>query len=174
MLYGMKKIETVNELLAWAQRINNRSYTIKEKCDLQDIYARSQRTVLDKLFIEAESERKLVICSVNNVMAFDEVEHLLDVLAKHKARKQWEIDNAEIEKRYSELSHKEYTFEQAVKSNEKTFANLTDQLRHKDSTIEMLQNACSEHRNTIHDLRLEMEENKVKAENYDEIKRRLA
>jgi hypothetical protein len=61
MLLKIKHIASKEDLLAWARFINGGSYSLHDKCDLQDIYARSQRDDLDKFFIECEGDRKLVV-----------------------------------------------------------------------------------------------------------------
>lgn len=100
MKLAFRKIETKEQMLEWAKEIN---FLNPIKCDMQDIYAHSKREDLDRFFIELEGERKLVICSVNNVMAFEEVEHLLSVLAKHKVSQQMKIEYKELDERISEF-----------------------------------------------------------------------
>lgn len=87
----MKTITTKEDLLQWAKEVNF-GVSLPRKCDLQDVYAHSKQSDIDRLLIECEADRKLIICSVYNCMAFGEVERLLNVLARHKCEKRMEIE----------------------------------------------------------------------------------
>lgn len=102
----MKRIETKEDMLQWAREANS-GVTIQRKCDLQDVYAHSAVADLDAAFIAAEGERKLIICAVNNTMAFEEVERLLVVLAKHKAAAEREALYAEVDAYTAEVTKRE-------------------------------------------------------------------
>jgi hypothetical protein len=89
----VRTIQSKEDLVQWAKEVNN-GLSIKQKPDYQDYYAHSTRADINKFFIEANGERALIVCSVHNCMAYEEVERLLTVLANHKARK---VINEEIE-----------------------------------------------------------------------------
>jgi hypothetical protein len=102
----MKKIESLEDLLKWAREINS-GVTLNRKVELQDVYAHSRREDLDTFFIESAGDRKLVICSVNNAMAFEEVEYLLKVLAHYKAEKLMSEETDAINRRERAIEEKE-------------------------------------------------------------------
>jgi hypothetical protein len=172
MLPKIKKIESVADMLAWAKAVNS-GLSINEKCEAQDIYARSLRADLDKFFIASEGERKLVICSVNNVMAFDEVEHLLLKLAQHKVDKEMEDHLAIITERYNELHGKEYEFNRKVAEAEKAKADLEQTNRDLSAFVDRLEASRAALQKEILQLRQEMAENADKARRYDTIQEAL-
>jgi len=99
----MKSIQSKDDFLAWAREINQ-GVSLSRKCDLQDVYAHSKVADIDKFFIECNGDRKLIICSVNNCMAFEEVERLLTVLAKHKVNEMVREEQAELDKSWREVA----------------------------------------------------------------------
>jgi len=98
----MKTIQTIDDFMAWAREINS-GISLARKCDMQDIYAHSKQSDINKLFIDSNTDRKLVLCSVYNVMAYDEVERLLKVLAKHKTKELIEAGHEELNKEWFEI-----------------------------------------------------------------------
>jgi uncharacterized protein YoxC len=174
MLLKIKHIASKEDLLAWARFINGGCYSLHDKCDLQDIYARSQRDDLDKFFIECEGDRKLVICSVNNVMAFDEVEHLLSVLAKSKTLAQWELDNIEWEKREAEVVRKERILDDAVRNNDAVVQNLVNANAQLKEEVAHLNESLRERGEEMYHLRQRQAEDTQKARKYDALKDLLA
>lgn len=170
----IKKIETKEDMLAWANAINNHPMSISEKCDFQDIWARSDRKTLDRLFIESNGSRNIIVCSVHNTMSYEEVEHLLKTWAADKANK---IINAEIETltsdhmtKLNEVNRKENALNGCLKGYWKRIADL----RKSNAELKRRNDA---HLNEIDHLRglLRMaNENsrlyKEKADKYDTIK----
>jgi hypothetical protein len=137
-VYGMQKtISSKDELLQWAREINNGlASDVKRKCDYQDYYMRATRADLDRWFLESDMDRRLVICSVNNVLAFDEVERLLGVLARAKVERAYEESERDIDKRYVELAAKERIFEECKKPIFKRIASLKRENRKLQAVID--------------------------------------
>jgi hypothetical protein len=118
------RIETADDLLKWARTVNSNLQSAAI-CDLQDVYAHSQTETIDRLFIECKGDRALIICSVRNAMAFEEVERLLKVLAQHKVKAMMEAEYAEFDKRLVELVKRERIFEECKKPIHKKIHELT-------------------------------------------------
>lgn len=108
----MRTIESKNDFISWASEVN-RGITLARKCDMQDIYAHTTVANIDKFFLEADGERKLILCSINNCMAFEEVERLIVVLAKDQARKQ-------LARHYGQLEKEEYALQARIKTFEES------------------------------------------------------
>ena len=66
----------------------------------------------------------MVITSVYNTMSFDEVEHLLNILARHKCGKQRAIDDKEFDRREAALAARECAQLDSRKSYYKKLATL--------------------------------------------------
>lgn len=180
MKLELKRITNAADLLQWAAYINNTWIALDgcrgmmPKCDLQDIYARSSREALDQAFIDCGSERRLVICSVNNIMAFEEVEHLLQVLARHKV-------GQERKELYTEYDEKDAWLcgrERALKESMKPYHKRMAELRKRN---EFLERSFSEIRarevSLVEDARAarrEVRELQAKADKYDSIRELLA
>ena len=81
----MRTIKSTEELVQWAKEVNQ-GLTTKQKPDYQDYYAHSAVKDIEKWFIETNGDRKLILCSVYNTMAYEEVERLMLAWAKHKAQ----------------------------------------------------------------------------------------
>ena len=131
---AFQTITNAAELVQWATYINNSIGMMNagEKADLQDVYARSLRADLDNAFIFSNNERKLVICSVNNLMAFEEVEHLLSFLARHKVNQERQELYNDFDKRESNLDTRERTFKDMMKPYHKRLADM----KHKMAMLE--------------------------------------
>lgn len=168
----MKRIESVTDFIQWAKEVNA-GITEKRKCDMQDIYAHSSRNELDRFFIESEGDRKLIICSVNNVMAFDEVEHLLNQLARHKCNRQMEQEYKELDRREGALAARERAQQDSRKPYHKKLASLqktiTD-LQQKNAELIARSERMRTERNAAQIDALNYE---IKAQKYDAIKEAL-
>jgi hypothetical protein len=116
----MRTINSKEDLVQWANEVN-RGLTTKQKPDYQDYYAHSIQKDLDKWFLEANGERKLILCSVYNTMAYEEVERLLLVWAKEKAQRIIDRDMEETNKYYEEQCAKLATREKALSAKEQAF-----------------------------------------------------
>ena len=133
---NMKRIESKEDLIKWARAVNQ-GLTIKQKCDFQDIYAHSKEADLKEFFIEAKGERSLIVCSINNVMAYETVEKMLLYLARHKAEtiinKELEEHDERYRKRFVELEKREAIFEEGKRAIYKRIRELTNIARiHKE------------------------------------------
>lgn len=126
-----KRIETKEDLLTWAKTINH-GIAQKAKCDFQDVYARSQEADLNKFFLECVGDRALILCSVYNTMAYDEVERLLKVLVDHKLHMQMAIEYAELDKRETDL----FTRERAFNDSKKAYHKRLEDLRKANESLE--------------------------------------
>lgn len=111
----MKAISNSKDLIEWAREINF-GVDLHRKCDLQDIYAHTKQTNIDKFFIESELDRRLVICSISNAMSFDEVERLLSVLARYKCEKILQNEEKRLADSYSDISRRETMLEKNKRS----------------------------------------------------------
>ncbi len=149
---GLKRIENEGELIDWAFIVNG-GLTTSQICDAQDIYARSEQQVLDRLWIDLDTyhrgDRGLVISSVYNAMGYDEVERLLKLRAKNMAMKiiekemddvnQIYNDNAvKIQKKEAELERKIETFDTCKKAVYKKLARMRERLEYQEKTLNLL------------------------------------
>lgn len=173
----MKRIETPADLIQWANEINQTigHMTAGKKADLQDVYARSTEAQIDAAFLADENKhaRKLIVCSVNNIMAFEEVERLLNVLARHKCIKQAEIDEVEYQRRMNEIHARENAFREAQKPIHKKIRTLKDRIatleRHNEQLSLLANNWREQLNGAIHHANLF----EKKAAKYDAIKKAL-
>lgn len=163
--------------MLWANAINNNPMSISEKCDFQDIWGHSDRKTIDRLFIEANGSRSLIICSVHNVMAYDEVEHLLKTWATDKANK---IINAELEtltadhiKKYNEVVRQENTLKEGKRAIYRKIASLNDRQARMDRQKTELLKRLEECRQETRSAKQEIKEYREKAAKYDAIKQAL-
>lgn len=156
-------IATAEDFIAWAKDINN-GMPISKKCDLQDVYGHSRRCDIDSAFIAAEGERRLILCAVNNVMAFEEVEHLLSVLAKHKTNTLLKEECAELDEKTIALAKERAAFENEKKSLLGQISTLQASLNESLQVVKILNDKSDEFGRKI-------DEYKVKAENFDFLKK---
>jgi uncharacterized protein YhaN len=156
-------IAKAEDFIAWAKDVNNGT-PIAKKCDLQDVYGRSRRCDIDSAFIAAEGERRLILCAVNNVMAFEEVEHLLSVLARHKTNSLLKEECAELDEKTAALAKERATFEDEKKSLLGQIATLQASLNESLQVVKTLNTKNNE-------LGTKVCEYKVKAENFDFLKK---
>ena len=112
----MLRIENKADMLIWATYINNNigHLATGERCDLQDIWGHSGVNTVNSAFCES-SERKLIICSVSNVMSFQEVENLLSALANYKIAAERKELYDDIDKREAALNIREQAFKESMK-----------------------------------------------------------
>ena len=111
----MKTIESTKDLLTWSREINA-GITLSRKCDMQDVYAHSKQSDIDKFFIESDTDRRLVLCSVYNTMSYEEVERLLRVLAKHKLNEMIREEQTTLDKEWSDLAAAKATLEESKRA----------------------------------------------------------
>jgi hypothetical protein len=178
MLENMKRIETAADMMKWAKAINNNPMSTKDKCDFQDIWAHSQRDTLNKLFMEVNGDRKLVLCGVYNTMSYDEVEILLLHYAQTKGRKivddAIEYEMNDVNKLRGELFKKENSLRDCIKGYWKRMRALrleNIELKRREA-YRLIEN--DKYRDQLRELRREMSELREKAEKYDTIKRAIA
>jgi septal ring factor EnvC (AmiA/AmiB activator) len=178
LLDGLKKIETKEELLTWAKFINNNPVIIKQKCDLQDIWAHSNQQTLNDLFMDGSSEtRKLVLFGVYKTMSYDEVERLLLYFAKARGM---EIVNREITAQQKELDEsrtalwkREQIFKECKKSYFKRMRDLkaeNERLKRNSTTHTA---AVENYRERLRAQQNELNECRTKAAKYDTLKQAL-
>jgi len=168
----MKRIESKDDFIKWAKEINA-GITEKRKCDMQDIYAYSGRNDLDRFFIESEGERKLIICGVNNIMAFEEVEHLLNILARHKCNKQMEAEYKELDRRDAALAARERAQQDSRKPYHKKLRELQDTINRLSLANHNLTENCSRVKQERDTLKLEVLQNEIDAEKFRTIRTAL-
>ncbi len=172
-----KRITTKEEMVQWAREVNN-GLSTKQKCDYQDIWARSERDTLDKLFIESNGERNLIVCSVHNTMAYDEIEHLLKTWAVYQANKvvekEMEACNNEWNKRQEVVTAQENALYDAKKSYWKRIIKLRRAMSNLVARNSYLQTDLDNCRKVNARLCRENGELKDKASRYDGIKSLLA
>jgi len=178
---NLKRITTDEELLIWAKAVNFQNFPT---CDMQDIYAHSEQKTIDRLFLEMKADRKLIICSVYNTMAYEEVERLLIVLSNAKAQQRMEVEykefdevtalkHAELNKRADTLSRQEATFKEVMKPYHKRL----NEMKHKAETLQAhnasLQRQLASMNAARVEARKEATEYHEKAEKYDAIRAAL-
>jgi len=173
----MKRIESKEDMVKWAREVNS-GLTQKAKCDYQDIWAHSSRVDIDRFFIEANGDRKIIVCSVYNTMAYEEVEHLLTVLAKHKANKIIDKEIEEYNKVYDtrsyELLVREKAFSDCRKSYWKRIKSLRVKSEHLTTRTSWLESEVEEKREVIRRLQGEVLQHKTKARKFDELQSLLS
>jgi chromosome segregation ATPase len=174
-----RRLENEADMIRWAEDINSGiAHDIQVKCDYQDIWAHSGYNELEKMFIASEDKRSLIVCSMLNVLHYDEVERMLKALYKQKANKiindtidDW---NKEYDKRSRELSDKEARFNDAKKTYWKRITDMKRKINNLTFDKERMQtdlNHCYEKNNR---LLCEMAELRAKAAKYDTIKAAIA
>jgi hypothetical protein len=168
MLPNIDRIESVADLVAWAKAVNM-SLSPKDIPDAQDIYAHSGYNDIARFFIEAEGDRKLILCSVHNVMPHEEVERLLKALAQHKVNKEMEYYYAEHEKKETALNARINAFQDVMKPYHKKL----ETLRRRNAELERMFQARNDRENgllqMIRQLRQEVLGLTGKAQKYDAI-----
>jgi predicted RNase H-like nuclease (RuvC/YqgF family) len=162
----MKTIQSVKDLIEWAEEIN-RGVSISRKCDMQDIYAHSQQLAIDKYFIAAEGQRRLIICSVNNTMAFEEVERLLKVLAKHHVNSLLNQEQDDLDAAWRKLAEEKNAFENAKKQIYRKITWLNETINGLAKTVDF----CKKERIELSN---KLAEFKEKAKKFDALKKILA
>ena len=162
----MNRIETIEDLMEWAKEINS-GVTVARKCDLQDVYAHSKQSDIDRLFLDDGTDRRLVLCSVYNTMAYGEVERLLKVRGKSLLNKMIREEQDSLDRQYSELSSRESTFESAKKHIYKRIADLNTEKAN-------LQKQNSRFRELYHKEQKRANLNEKDAKRYQQIKSLLA
>lgn len=172
----MTRIENKTDMLIWARHINNNiiNMPMSDKCDLQDIWGHSAVGKIQDAFIACEGERKLVICSVSNVMDFQQVEDLLSHLAQYKCRKQREIDEEEFIKRDAELFRKEQAFKDAMKPYHKRMKELRRQNELLKSSNESIQQLADHRLDEMRAAKRDANDYHEKAIKYDQIRSLLS
>ena len=172
----MKTIESKEDMISWAKTINM-GVTIKQKCDLQDVWAHSNPDKLKTMFMELNGERRLVLSGVYNTMSYEAVEELLLHYAKTKGNKsvndEIEREMTEINKMRSDIFKRENSLQDCLKGYWKRISDLrrsNDELKRRDTmrmeTIANLQAQLRYARN-------EALEYKARADKYDRIKSAL-
>jgi len=177
ILDGMKQIETKEDMIKWATAINNGPVSITDKCDYQDVWAHSSRNLLDRLFIEASGSRNLIICSVHNTMAYEEVEHLLKTWATYQANKvidrELELYLADHMKRETELHRKEQAFDEGKRTIYRRIKKLKQRTDRALEINAQLTKRIEQYRNDTNAANRHANEYEQKACKYDTIKAAL-
>lgn len=174
-----RRLESEADMIRWAEDINSGvAHDIQVKCDYQDIWAHSGYNELEKMFIASEGKRSLIVCSMMNVLSYDEVERMLKALYKQKANKiinetidEWEKKYHEREK---ELSAKEARFNESKKAYWKRMRELRVKNNNLHFDNEWKQKRLDECYAKNNALLRQVDELKGKAEKYDGIKSLLA
>jgi chromosome segregation ATPase len=174
----IRQIETAADLMQWADAVNTGILNIP-KCDMQDIYARSQQETIDKLFIES-TERALILCSVYNTMSYDEVERLLKVLAHSKVQKQMQLEYAELDERIKEIDNRaaaQANREHEFKNMMKPYHKRLETLKRDNAQLERhIKQLADQEQNAVMNMRAAKQETyeyRAKAEKYDAIRAAL-
>jgi len=125
----MKVIETYDQLLDWAKRCNDQ-HTMKQKCDLQDEFMRSEIGILKKLFIEATERKcydhKTILWGIYKVLSDDVFFQYVGMWAKSKAEQillegekdmsaRWNLKWHDIDEANNRLNIKKQIFEDCKK-----------------------------------------------------------
>lgn len=169
----ISKIETKEDMINWANAVNS-GMTISEKCDYQDIFAHSNIETINTLFMEMNRERRLILSSVYNTMAYETVESLLLHYAKTKGNK---IVNDTIEDQMNQVNQMRldvYTRENRLKDCLKGYWKRIKDLR---TSNEELKRREASYLQQIDSLRTQLRHAgiyKVKSDKYDAIKGLLA
>lgn len=164
--------ESKDDMIKWAREINF-GVSVNRKCDMQDEYAHTTHEDINRFFIEAEGDRKLVLCGVYNCMAFDEVERLLSVLARHKVSKQMKLEYAELDKRESALAARERAQQDSRKPYYKKLAELNKTIEGLRRVNADLTNGFSRIKEERNAAKLDALQYEIEAEKYRKIKELL-
>jgi len=118
--FNTTKISTKDDLIIWANFVN-RGMNIKMKVQMQDIYSRSALLDIKKAFLDSTvDERKVILCSVHNVMNYEEVERLLMFWATRKAQdiidEERKFDTEEFVKKQNQLEETRLRYETQLTS----------------------------------------------------------
>lgn len=169
----MKKIETTEDMIFWAKNVNN-GLSTAQKCNYQDTWGHSNPDTLKKLFIECESDRALIICSLHNTMSYDTVQDMLFHLARTKAQKivdeEIEHYNNELIKKEKDLTERKASFTDCLKSYWKRIKDLRNEVTRINKDKERAYDISIQLRRENADLRKEMQQYKKDAENFKMIK----
>lgn len=172
----MNRIETKEELIAWATAVNQ-GLTLKEKCDYQDIWAHSNPETIKRLFLDCNGERSLIVHSVFNTMSYDAVEDLLKTWAVAKANKvvEEEIERhyKDINKRDGEVFKRELSLKDCLKGYWKRMSDIKTKVNALTRRNNYLTQANEELRKELSQLRHANFTLADKAEKYDAIKAAL-
>jgi len=101
---GKNRIETSADLMLWCNEVN--SGNNKYMCDLQDIFTRSEQSVIRDLFLESDGQKELIIFAIGKAMGNEQQFRYM----KSWARKQAEIciaeNEAHLNERFEDLNKK--------------------------------------------------------------------
>jgi hypothetical protein len=133
----MRTIGTEQDFLRWAQEINS-GVTIARKCDMQDIYAHTPQNTITSLFL-ASNDRKLLLCSIYNTMAYDEVERLLKELARQKTNELLREEQDDLDTHYALIQTREVALIEAKRAIYRKISDLEKANRRQAERIEKLE-----------------------------------
>jgi hypothetical protein len=173
----IKEIKTKEDMTLWAKTINNQPLTNASRCEFQDIWGHSNANLLKQLFIECESDRALIICSLHNTMSYDTVQDMLFHLANTKARKIVEDEitsyNQQLQVKEQDLENRKRTLKESMKSYWKRITLLRTRISDLEDSEKRAYRFAEEMRKENADLRKELAHYKEKAESFDTIQKLL-
>jgi len=116
------RIESNNAFTAWCKQVNHSATPI---CDLQDDFAASDIKELKALFLEMSKndKHKAVFC-INKAMGSEMLLQFIDSYALHKAEDYIELENTEVNERWSKLLQAELDFRLVKEELTATISNL--------------------------------------------------
>jgi len=98
-----KKIENITDFLQWAKQVNL-CFSSKGMPDLQDEFARTDRKVLQDIFIGAEqNDRRLLLFGIYKAMSDDVFFDYINHVVNNKVNKIAEQLELEISNRWTEI-----------------------------------------------------------------------
>jgi predicted nucleic acid-binding Zn-ribbon protein len=107
-----RKIETKEEFLSWAKEVNT-CLSVKVKCDLQDVFARSNFDDLKKMFLATDNEydKQLLTLSICKAQGEETAYRFMKSWARRQAQICIDENEANIQAEYDKLNKAIYAFQ---------------------------------------------------------------
>jgi len=141
----LKRIETKEELMQWAKEVNTGNY--KYICDLQDTFAHSEEKQLKKLFVESEGyDKELIAFSISKAMGQEKLFSFMKAWALKQAQICIDENEANLDKRYSELN-------KSINEFEKTKQAYDNEAIKREELIESLTGKINSLKNEVEELK---------------------
>ncbi len=117
-LIHMKTIESVSDMIAWAEEVNTLVTTnTKRVCELQDVWGRSTCLTLNKIYCEElKGTRSLVAFAIHKIMAYDTFESMIKTWIAFKLNKERESMRANIDKEFQRVENAQQRLQESKKA----------------------------------------------------------
>lgn len=152
------RIESAQDFITWARDVNT-TINAKRRCDLQDVFARSDSKALLSMFLDSENEKQLLTFAICKCQGEEVAYRFMKSWARKQAQICIDQEAANIDAEYKKLADERMEFTRTVRAAGETEKKLIDLEREIDqykASNARLMTICSGHICRIEELSTEL------------------